>query len=48
MGSRRSTPRGAHPIEIVVANESGVVRVRLVDVMFRTRMFFEDAGKWLS
>jgi len=36
----------AYPIEIVVAKESGVVRVRLVDTMFRMKMFFEDAGKW--
>jgi hypothetical protein len=36
----------AYPIEIVVANEAGVVRVRLVDTMFRMKMFFEDAGKW--
>lgn len=36
----------AYPIEVVVAREGGAVRVRLVDVMFRMKMFFEDAGKW--
>jgi hypothetical protein len=36
----------AYPIEIVVAKGAGVVRVRLVDTMFRMKMFFEDAGKW--
>jgi len=34
----------AYPIEIVVAKESGVVRVRLVDTMFRMKMFFEESS----
>ncbi len=38
---------GAYPIEVVVAeNEDGSVSVRLVEVMFRMKMYFEDAGKW--
>ncbi|MDZ7267519.1 MAG: hypothetical protein ONB48_19630 [candidate division KSB1 bacterium] len=36
----------AYPIEIVVAKEGDVVKVRLVEVMFRMKMYFEDAGKW--
>lgn len=36
----------AYPIEIVVAKEGDAVKVRLVDVMFRMKMYFEDAGKW--
>ncbi|MDQ7063368.1 MAG: hypothetical protein Q9P90_03885 [candidate division KSB1 bacterium] len=38
---------GAYPIEVVVAeNEDGSVSVRLVETMFRMKMYFEDAGKW--
>ncbi len=37
---------GAYPIEVVVALDGGAVRVRLVDSMYRMKMFFEDAGKW--
>ncbi len=41
---------GAHaagyPIEIVVSKESDGVKVRLVNIMFRMKMYFEDAGKW--
>lgn len=36
----------AYPIEVVVALEGGAVRVRLVDTMYRMKMYFEDAGKW--
>jgi hypothetical protein len=36
----------AYPIEIVVAQDGDAVKVRLVDVMFRMKMYFEDAGKW--
>lgn len=36
----------AYPIEVVVAADAGVVRVRVVDTMYRMKMFFEDAGKW--
>jgi uncharacterized protein (DUF302 family) len=36
----------AYPIEIVVAKEDDAVKVRLVEVMFRMKMYFEDAGKW--
>jgi hypothetical protein len=37
---------GAYPIEVVVARDGASVRVRLVDTMYRMKMFFEDAGKW--
>jgi len=37
---------GAYPLEVVVTREDGCVRVRLVDVMYRMKMYFEDAGKW--
>ena len=36
----------AYPIEIVVARDGNAVRVRLVDTMYRMKMYFEDAGKW--
>lgn len=36
----------AYPIEVVVTLDAAVVRVRLVDTMYRMRMYFEDAGKW--
>ena len=37
---------GAYPIEVVVAKDSGAVHVRVVDSMYRMKMYFEDAGKW--
>lgn len=41
---------GAHaagyPIEIVVSKEDDGVKVRLVNIMFRMKMYYEDAGKW--
>jgi hypothetical protein len=37
---------GAYPIEVVVAKNAGSVRVRVVDTMYRMKMYFEDAGKW--
>ena len=37
---------GAYPIEVVVAKDAGSVRVRVVDSMYRMKMYFEDAGKW--
>ena len=37
---------GAYPLELVVAHENDVVSVRMVDAMFRMKMYFEDAGKW--
>ena len=37
---------GAYPIEVVVAKDAGGVRVRVVDTMYRMKMYFEDAGKW--
>jgi hypothetical protein len=36
----------AYPIEVVVTQDGPSVRVRLVDVMYRMKMYFEDAGKW--
>lgn len=36
----------AYPIEVVVAEEEGKVKVRLVNIMYRMKMYFEDAGKW--
>jgi hypothetical protein len=36
----------AYPIEVVVASDGGAVHVRVVDTMYRMKMFFEDAGKW--
>ncbi len=36
----------AYPIEVVVAREDDGVKVRLVNVMFRMKMYFEDAGMW--
>jgi hypothetical protein len=35
----------AYPIEIVVVKEADGVKVRLVNVMYRMKMYFEDAGK---
>jgi len=37
---------GAYPIEVVIAKDAGAVRVRVVDSMYRMKMYFEDAGKW--
>jgi hypothetical protein len=37
---------GAYPIEVVVALDGGAVHVRLVESMYRMKMYFEDAGKW--
>ncbi len=34
-----------YPIEMVVVQEDGVVKVRLVNIMYRMKMYFEDAGK---
>jgi uncharacterized protein (DUF302 family) len=36
----------AYPIEVVVAQDRADVKVRLVDTMYRMKMYFEDAGKW--
>ena len=37
---------GAYPMEVVVMDDGGAVKVYMVDVMFRMKMYFEDAGKW--
>jgi len=36
----------AYPIEVVVAQDGAAVKVRMVDTMYRMKMYFEDAGKW--
>lgn len=36
---------GAYPLEIVIHRKETVYWVRLVDAMFRMKMYFEDAGK---
>jgi hypothetical protein len=36
----------AFPIEVVVYKEKGMVRVMLLDEMYRMKVYFEDAGKW--
>ena len=35
----------AYPLEVVVFRDGGVVRVCVLDGMYRMKMFFEDAGK---
>jgi len=35
----------AFPLELVIARDGDRVRVRLIDAMFRMKMYFEDAGK---
>jgi len=37
---------GAYPIEVVVAREGATIATRIVDSMYRMKMYFEDAGKW--
>ena len=36
----------AYPLEIILSSEDGKVNVRMVEAMFRMKMYFEDAGKW--
>jgi len=36
----------AYPIEVVVAKEEAKIKIRLVNIMYRMKMYFEDAGKW--
>ncbi len=36
----------AFPIEVVVYKEKGMVKVALLDEMYRMKVYFEDAGKW--
>jgi len=36
----------AYPVEVVVARDGERVAVRIVDTMYRMKMYFEDAGKW--
>ena len=35
----------AYPLELLVVQEAGEIKVLLIDVMFRMKMYFEDAGK---
>jgi len=37
---------GAYPLELVVTHEKNDVVIRIVDAMFRMKMYFEDAGVW--
>ncbi len=37
---------GAYPMEVVVRSTNGSIRVQVVDIMYRMKMYFEDAGKW--
>ncbi len=37
---------GAYPMEIVLRKANGKVSVEVVDIMYRMKMYFEDAGKW--
>lgn len=34
------------PIEVIVYREKGMVKVALLDEMYRMKVYFEDAGKW--
>ena len=36
----------AFPIEVIVYRERGMVKVVLLDEMYRMKLYFEDAGKW--
>jgi hypothetical protein len=36
----------AYPIEVVVVQDGADVKARVVESMFRMKMYFEDAGKW--
>ncbi len=36
---------GAYPLEVVVVGTEEGARIRMVDAMFRMKMYFEDAGK---
>jgi uncharacterized protein (DUF302 family) len=36
----------AFPIEVIVYKERGMVKVVLLDEMYRMKVYFEDAGKW--
>ena len=36
----------AYPIQIVVSKEGENIQVSVVEVMYRMKMYFEDAGKW--
>ena len=35
----------AFPLELVLVEEDGEVKVLIIDAMFRMKMYFEDAGK---
>ena len=37
---------GAYPNEVVVTSEGTTISTRIVDSMYRMKMYFEDAGKW--
>ncbi len=37
---------GAYPMEVVLRENNGQVTAEVVDIMYRMKMYFEDAGKW--
>ncbi len=36
----------AYPIEVVVWQEGNGIKIETLDIMYRMKMYFEDAGKW--
>ncbi len=36
----------AYPIEVVVRKDGNRVEIQTLDIMYRMKMYFEDAGKW--
>lgn len=36
----------AYPIEVVIVKDKDKVKVEMLDMMYRMKMYFEDAGKW--
>jgi len=36
----------AYPLEVVLFQDNDTITVRMVEAMFRMKMYFEDAGKW--
>jgi uncharacterized protein (DUF302 family) len=36
----------AYPIEVVIVEEGDLVKIQVLNIMYRMKMYFEDAGKW--
>lgn len=36
----------AYPIEVVIRLENNAVKIQVLNIMYRMKMYFEDAGKW--